>query len=304
MTRSPAPRVSIVLPTYNRVEDLKVAIGSVVAQDFRDWELIVVDDGSTDATPVFLKELQSVLGAKLQVIVSQNGGASAARNQGIARAAGDIVAFLDSDDFWLPQKLGFQVEILDRRPDCGFSFTDYSALNEAGEMQMERHEIPATLKDCIYPEVLELRSNFITTPSTIVRRNQLLAAGPFDREMKICEDIDLWRRLSRRSLCATVHLPLTCVKIRKSSEFPYRESARGRFRLYQKAIEEDGMLPAAYCTVLFRELFDTFRSVAVSAKDTRRIQIFDRLLSRLDKARETIKRDSTLREMDKLLKSL
>jgi len=93
------PLVSVIIPSYNRCQQLKEAIDSVLAQDFEDSELIVVDDGSTDKTPDLLADYDE----KLTAIRRNNGGVSAARNTGIAAASGELIAFLDSDDLWLPK---------------------------------------------------------------------------------------------------------------------------------------------------------------------------------------------------------
>ncbi|UCE54571.1 MAG: glycosyltransferase family 2 protein, partial [Desulfobacterales bacterium] len=99
--RSKPPLVSVIIPTYNRGWTIKEAIDSVLDQDFRDYELIVVDDGSTDNTPDILKSC----GNSIAVLQQSNKGVSAARNSGIGVSAGQLIAFLDSDDLWLPQKL-------------------------------------------------------------------------------------------------------------------------------------------------------------------------------------------------------
>ena len=104
--KSKNPLVSVILPTYNRKWILKEAIDSVLAQDYEDFELIVVDDGSTDNTC----EILDTYGQDIIVLRQANKGVSAARNRGIAEAGGQLVAFLDSDDLWLPRKLSRQVD--------------------------------------------------------------------------------------------------------------------------------------------------------------------------------------------------
>ena len=101
-----APLVSVIIPTYNRAEIIEEAVDSVLAQDYKDFELIVVDDGSTDNT----SEVLATYGDDIRVLYQENKGVSAARNRGISEAAGKLIAFLDSDDLWMPQKLTTQVE--------------------------------------------------------------------------------------------------------------------------------------------------------------------------------------------------
>lgn len=108
------PIVSVVIPTFNRGWILQAAVDSVLAQTFRDFELIVVDDGSTDDTA----EILMSYGPALRVVRQGNAGVSAARNAGIRSAKGALIAFLDSDDRWLPDKLGCQVDFFNARPDA------------------------------------------------------------------------------------------------------------------------------------------------------------------------------------------
>ena len=113
--------VSVVIPTYNRAHTVLDAVWSVLTQRFRDLELIVVDDGSTDDTAA---RLAAVGDPRLQVIMGRHAGVSAARNLGVAKASGDLIAFLDSDDLWHPDKLACEVAFLTRHPEVDAVFTD------------------------------------------------------------------------------------------------------------------------------------------------------------------------------------
>ena len=110
------PTVSVVIPAYNAAWCVHKAIDSVLAQDFRDLEVVVVNDGSTDDTMAVLRRY----GDSIQVVSQSNGGMSSARNAGIRASRGEFLAFLDSDDWWLPGKLRGQVELLRNRPELGF----------------------------------------------------------------------------------------------------------------------------------------------------------------------------------------
>jgi len=114
MNAANGPLVSVIIPTFNRAWAVGRAIDSVLEQDYRPFELIVVDDGSTDQTA----EILARYGDQLTVVCRENRGVSAARNAGVARAQGDLIAFLDSDDFWRPQKLTVQVDFFTSRPDA------------------------------------------------------------------------------------------------------------------------------------------------------------------------------------------
>src|SRR5919108_386145 len=113
--------VSVVIPTYNRAHTVLDAVWSVLTQRFRDLELVVVDDGSTDDTAA---RLAAVDDPRLQVIMGRHAGVSAARNLGVAKASGELVAFLDSDDLWHPEKLACEVAFLTRHPEVDAVFTD------------------------------------------------------------------------------------------------------------------------------------------------------------------------------------
>jgi len=122
------PRVSIIIPTYNRASLLREALESVFAQTYQDFEVIVVDDGSTDGTGEILKDLLD----KVRYIRQENLGCGAARNRGMEEAKGEYIAFLDSDDLWMDFKLELQVAILDKMSDVGFLYSDFQVLKDFG----------------------------------------------------------------------------------------------------------------------------------------------------------------------------
>jgi glycosyltransferase involved in cell wall biosynthesis len=121
------PRVSVVIPTFNRARLVSLTIESVLAQDFRDLEIIVIDDGSTDDTPAALARF----GDRIRSVRQENRGMNAARNTALAGVRGEFVALLDSDDLWETWKLGVQVALLDRFPEAGFVFSDFCILYDS-----------------------------------------------------------------------------------------------------------------------------------------------------------------------------
>jgi glycosyltransferase involved in cell wall biosynthesis len=190
---SPSPRVSVVIPTLNRAALLREAIESVRAQSFRDFEIIVVDDGSGDGTAVWLG-----LQADIRAVFQGGGGVTRARNAGIRAARGELICFLDSDDLWEPEKLARQIAYLDAHPECGLVATEISAFNERGL-------VPGRGKAAQYPirtgNVARdlLFANWIQTSTVMVRRACLEAAGPFDEEVgNFGEDWHLWVRIATR----------------------------------------------------------------------------------------------------------
>jgi glycosyltransferase involved in cell wall biosynthesis len=180
--------ISVVIPTYNRVSFLKDAIGSVLSQSYRDFELIVVDDGSTDETP----ELLLSYGKKIKVITKANKGPSAARNRGIKAAKGKWIAFLDSDDVWKPDKLEKQVQFIKDNPDIKICQTEEIWIRNGKRVNpRKKHEMHS---GWIYEQCLPL---CIVSPSSVmIHRDVFEKVGFFDETMPACEDYDLWLRIA------------------------------------------------------------------------------------------------------------
>lgn len=259
--------VTVVLPTHNRAYCLERAVRSVERQTFADWELMVVDDGSTDNTEELCARLKREIGVRFDYVKVTNGGVSQARNVGVFRSAGDFIAFLDSDDYFEPEKLGLQVSMMQRFEDVGLCFTNWSTFYDHGELGDTHQLMPAPFTGAIYPSLLAIARNYIVTPSVMVRRDAIMRTGMFDTGMAICEDIDLWRRVTRRSRALRLDAPLVGVHIRRGGAFPYLSALRGRLRLYEKAHQEDPDLPADLFPFLFTEMFRIYGEVAQNRGD-------------------------------------
>ena len=198
------PRVSVIVPVFNRPRFVREAVGSALAQECPGGrEVVVVDDGSTDGTPQVLASF----GDRIRVVRQENAGPSHARNRGIAEARGDLVAFLDSDDVWLPGKLAAQVAVLDAAPQACLVHSDVEEFFEerSGRAWTRRPEV-------LGGRVLRalLRRNFVHTMTVVLRRSSLAAlagAAPFDAAYPPCEDWDLWLRLAERSEFAADPVP-------------------------------------------------------------------------------------------------
>jgi glycosyltransferase involved in cell wall biosynthesis len=180
--------ISIVIPTYNRASFLKEAIDSVLSQTYRNFELIVVDDGSTDDTP----KLLSSYGEKIKVIKKANKGPSAARNRGIKAAKGGWIAFLDSDDVWKPGKLEKQVRFIKDNPEVKICQTEEVWIRNGKRVNpRKKHEMHS---GWIYEQCLPL---CIVSPSSVmIHRDVFEKVGLFDETMLACEDYDLWLRIA------------------------------------------------------------------------------------------------------------
>ena len=123
-------KVTVVIPVYNGGRYLRESIDSVLAQTFHDYEIVCVDDGSTDDSPVLLQEY----GQRLRVVRQENSGQSAARNVGVKLARGEYIAFLDQDDVWYPSKVQNQVAVLDAEPDVVLVHCNFDRIDERGRM--------------------------------------------------------------------------------------------------------------------------------------------------------------------------
>jgi len=212
----PKPGISVVIPTYNRAGCISEAIDSVLAQTRADFEIIVVDDGSTDAT----QEVLARYGNRIRYIYQENAGVSAARNRGVREARGEWVAFLDSDDEWLPEKLDRQTACLAIYPDVIGIVSDVQMI--VGEISQRLFDIRNfRLPDADYakldrPLVSVYEVNYFPS-SFMFRRDALMAAGLFDEKLSFCEDIDLCGRLALLGAWGIVRMPLVRL-MRKSSE--------------------------------------------------------------------------------------
>jgi glycosyltransferase involved in cell wall biosynthesis len=204
------PLVSVVLPTHNRVNLLRDAIASIIAQTYPHWELIVVDDGSTDGTADLL---DAILDRRVRCLtVPHSGNASVARNVGIAAARGWYVAFQDDDDVWLPDKLARQLAALEARPEAAWCYSDAEFVDD------ELHPIVVARprwiahEGWILEQLLDLQVG-IPLPTVIVEKRALDVVGGFDERLPRRHDIDLWLRIAEHAPAAVV--PARLVKVRK-----------------------------------------------------------------------------------------
>lgn len=180
------PTVSVIIPTYNRDEFVAEAVDSVLRQTMPEVECIVVNDGSTDSTA---RELSRISDSRLMVVDQENKGVSAARNAGIANAAGSFIALLDSDDYWLPEKLERQLALM-QAGNLEISQTDEIWIRNGKRVNpANKHAKPEGM---FFERSLEM---CLISPSCVMfSREYWRMMGPFDEDFPACEDYDLWLR--------------------------------------------------------------------------------------------------------------
>lgn len=182
------PLVSVIIPTFNRWPLIRDAVESVLAQSFSDFELIVVDDGSTDDT---CRELAK-MAPRLRCFTTARRGVSAARNFGVSVALGRYIAFLDSDDLWLARKLEKQVAFMKRDPSIEVCQTEEIWIRNG--IRVNPKAIHRKPSGDIFAPSLEL---CLVSPSAVMMTKDLFAkAGGFDETLPVCEDYDLWLRIA------------------------------------------------------------------------------------------------------------
>ena len=181
-------KISVVIPTYNRIALVERAIDSVLRQSIKPFDIIVVDDGSDDGTSEMIqKKYRSI-----NLVQQQNSGVSAARNNGIKHAKGDWIALLDSDDEWTEKKLENQVNRLIKNPDYHFCHTNEIWIRNGVRVnQKKRHQ---KYGGYIFDKCLDICR--ISPSSTLFKKNILEHVGWFDTQLPVCEDYDLWLRIT------------------------------------------------------------------------------------------------------------
>ncbi len=182
------PEISVIIPVFNREDFIIECLDSVFASSFKDFECIVVNDGSSDNT---LNILQSY-SQKIKIINQDNQGPSSARNQGIRESKGEMLTFLDSDDLWLPEKLATQAKYMADNPECRICYTEEIWYRYG--VRVNPHKKHGKHSGHIYDKCLPL---CIISPSSVMIHKDVFAhTGLFDESLPACEDYDLWLRIA------------------------------------------------------------------------------------------------------------
>ncbi|HAR97155.1 MAG TPA: glycosyl transferase [Deltaproteobacteria bacterium] len=230
------PLVSAIITTFNRRAFLREALNSVVSQDYRHIEVIVIDDGSKDGS--FREARESSI--PVRYVWKQNGGISSARNLGISLANGRYIAFLDCDDLWKKNKLTAQVEAL-AGSDVPLIYTNETWIRNGRHLnQKKRH---AKFSGWIYPHCLPLC--IISPSSALIERRIFDEVGLFDENMPVCEDYDLWLRITCRYPVLFLEDSLIVKRGGHDDQLSKSQEAMDRFRIYSllKMLQEDLLPP-------------------------------------------------------------
>jgi glycosyltransferase involved in cell wall biosynthesis len=212
-------KVSVIIPAYNKAEYTRRTVDSVLAQTYPDIEIIVVDDGSRDRTA----DVMAGYGNRINYILKANGGACSARNEGIRRAAGEYIAFLDCDDLYGEDKIQRCVDLLEKSPRSGFVYTAAYSIDEHDDI-VGVYDHPRSREGAIASSLI--LGNFICNSTVVVRREILRRAGSFDETIFTPADWDMWLRLSLISDAGYIKAPLTKYRITDNYTFNRLELAR------------------------------------------------------------------------------
>jgi GT2 family glycosyltransferase len=202
-------KVSVIIPSYNRADYLTLAVNSVLEQSYPPFEIIIVDDGSTDNT----LEVVRSLGDKVKFFQQNHGGVSAARNRGLELAQGELIAWCDADDLWDSSFLMTTVSRLEADPTLDGVYTGVAHIDSAGNFLPQENRM-AVPPEKLYAALAD--DCFIQTTAFVARKRCFDQAGSFDTQFQICEDYDMWLRLAKS--CTIIGVPRPLVRYRVHSQ--------------------------------------------------------------------------------------
>jgi glycosyltransferase involved in cell wall biosynthesis len=217
------PAVSVIIPTHNRWPMIGEAVESVLRQSIKEFELIVVDDGSSDDT---VEKLEA-FGRDVRMIMQARRGVSAARNKGASAASGDYLAFLDSDDLWLPEKLACQIAFMQSHPEVKICQTEETWYRRGKRVNPKvKHRKPS---GDIFRASLEL---CLVSPSAVMMTKELFEEmGGFDESLPVCEDYDLWLRIAVEHPVSLIPNPLVIKRGGHSDQLSHSIWGMDRYRV-------------------------------------------------------------------------
>lgn len=246
------PTVSVIVPTYNRAHLLPECLDSILSQSFRDFEIVVIDDGSTDNTKALVNSYIARFEGKIRYFYQRNMGAAAARNRGIKVAAGELIAFCDSDDAWLPGKLERQVAALTANPACAMVVGECVVMGREAEggFMVAR----ATFEGRSFLEAL-FETQFVNVGATLFRASCLRKIGGFDKTVEPAEDYDLALRLAARFQAMVSPQPALLYRRHGGNMTSAPAACLSRYRVLQGFLKRHpGSIPVALVRKRMREV--------------------------------------------------
>lgn len=265
------PFFSIIIPTYNRSEKVREAINSVLAQNFTDYELIVVDDGSTDETQEMLAAFEN----QIRYIRIKHSGVSAARNTGIMAGDSKYVAFLDSDDIWLAEKLSEQFAFVKNNPHIRLSQTDEVWIRNGRRVnpavkhkKRGGHIFIDSLKLCL-----------ISPSASILERGLFDKFGMFDEKLPACEDYDLWLRILPHEQAGLLDKALTVRRAGHDGQLSQSFWGMDSFRLYSiiKLLRDNKSLKKEYAAAALESAKERCRILISGAEKRNKLEFVSKL---------------------------
>lgn len=223
---------SAIIPAYNAEKYIGATIESCLAQESVGCEVIVVDDGSDDNTLAVVRSF----GNRVRIVCQKNAGPAAARNHGASLAKGDVLAFLDADDLWLPEKLSHQSAKLLEGYDLVYS--NRLNMGEIGDLPLVQSEVQEMPEGDIWQDLL--LGNFITTSSVVIRKELFARMGGFSLDLPPCEDWDLWLRCAERVRVGFCPTPLVQYRLHAAGiSRNFRLMSRQRMKVIARALRSD-----------------------------------------------------------------
>ncbi|UCF85153.1 MAG: glycosyltransferase family 2 protein [Desulfobacteraceae bacterium] len=216
--------VSVIIPTFDRAQKVVRAISSVLHQTFTDHDIIVVDDGSMDATEHAVTRFDERV---TYIAHSSNRGVSAARNTGIRRSTAPLIAFLDSDDYWLPEKLAVQMDFINRHPKAVACQTEEIWIRRGRRVNPKKKHLKPS-GDIFEPS---LKLCLVSPSAVMLKRSLLEEVGLFDEDLPVCEDYDLWLKIACRYPVHLIKQELVVKEGGYKDQLSSRHKGMDRFRI-------------------------------------------------------------------------
>lgn len=242
-----APRVTVVMPSFNSAAYIEAAVGSVLMQEFQSFEIVIVDDGSTDRTSEIVRSLQQECPDKIRLFEQPNSGSAVARNRGILEARGDLIAFLDADDLWFPEKLGAQVRYLDLHPEIDLVYCGWAELMPGDNWEDGRVDSARTVEPDVIDPFLSgwlyttlLTDCVVWTSTVVARKTLILQVGDFDRDLRRGQDYDYWLRASRQTRIVKLARVMALYRIHDDSITRRPHARNYQYEVLKKSLERWG----------------------------------------------------------------